>query len=158
MMLFPSGRRSSDTASVIYCEAIGYYRTPHQYGVTMMNRIEETRSSRTEDFMRTVDKAVNVILNSGLDVEKIYLFGSYAYGEPNEESDIDLYVVLSDESKPRIRAIDAMEKIGMEIFKSDVYNVEVLAGFEGDFLARASLPTMEKTVFDKGVTLYERTA
>lgn len=124
----------------------------------MMKRIEETRSSRTEDFMRDIDKAVNVILNSGLDVEKIYLFGSYAYGEPNDESDIDLYVVLSDESKPRIRAIDAMEKIGMEIFKSDVYNVEVLAGFEGDFLARASLPTMEKTVFDKGVTLYERTA
>ena len=30
VMLLPSGRRSSDTAIVIYCEAIGYYRTPHQ--------------------------------------------------------------------------------------------------------------------------------
>ena len=116
------------------------------------------RLSHEEDFMKDVEKAVQVILNSGLDVEKIYLFGSYAYGEPNEESDIDLYVVLSDDGGPGVRAIDAMERIGMEIYRSDVYNVEVLAGFEGDFLARASLPTMEKTVFDKGVTLYERTA
>ena len=64
----------------------------------MMKRIEETRSSRTEDFMRTVDKAVNVILNSGLDVEKIYLFGSYAYGEPNEESDIDVLAIFREDA------------------------------------------------------------
>jgi len=28
--------------------------------------------------------------------EAIYLFGSYAYGTPNEDSDIDIYVVLPD--------------------------------------------------------------
>jgi len=28
-----------------------------------------------------------------LDPDKIILFGSYAYGEPNEESDIDLFLV-----------------------------------------------------------------
>jgi len=121
-------------------------------------RGDAVRMSHVEDFQRDVDKAVRVVLSSGIDVERIYLFGSYAYGEPNEMSDIDLYVVLSDESKPRLRAIDAMEKIGMEIFKSDVYNVEVLVGFASDFAARTSLPTLEKTVFDKGVMLYERSA
>ncbi len=33
-------------------------------------------------------------------VEKIILFGSYAYGEPNENSDIDLYVVTNDDYLP----------------------------------------------------------
>ncbi|SMC09490.1 nucleotidyltransferase domain-containing protein [Nitratiruptor tergarcus] len=36
-----------------------------------------------------------------LEPDKIILFGSYAYGEPNEESDIDLYIVTKDEYIPR---------------------------------------------------------
>ena len=35
-----------------------------------------------------------------LSPDKIILFGSYAYGTPTEESDIDLYVVTSDENIP----------------------------------------------------------
>ena len=36
-----------------------------------------------------------------LDPEKVILFGSYAYGIPNEDSDIDLYVVTKDEFIPQ---------------------------------------------------------
>ena len=36
-----------------------------------------------------------------LDPDKIILFGSYAYGEPNEESDIDLYIVTKDDYIPK---------------------------------------------------------
>ena len=35
-----------------------------------------------------------------LNPEKIILFGSYAYGNPSEDSDIDLYVVTNDEIIP----------------------------------------------------------
>jgi predicted nucleotidyltransferase len=35
------------------------------------------------------------ILNN-IDAKYIYLFGSYAYGEPNKNSDIDIYTVLPD--------------------------------------------------------------
>jgi len=31
-------------------------------------------------------------------INKIYLFGSYAYGNPNEDSDIDLCVVVNDDT------------------------------------------------------------
>lgn len=116
------------------------------------------RLNHTNYFKEDACRAVEVILNSGLDIDRIYLFGSYAYGEPDETSDIDLYVVLSDKSRGRLRAVDAMEIIGMEIFRSDVYNVEVLTGFASDFLVRSSLPTIEKTIFDHGVMLYERSA
>ena len=36
-----------------------------------------------------------------LNPDKIILFGSYAYGTPNEDSDIDLYVVTKDEFIPK---------------------------------------------------------
>jgi len=31
--------------------------------------------------------------------EMIYLFGSYAWGTPDKESDIDLYIVVKDSSQ-----------------------------------------------------------
>ena len=36
-----------------------------------------------------------------LGVERVILFGSYAYGKPHQESDIDLYVVTNDEFVPQ---------------------------------------------------------
>jgi predicted nucleotidyltransferase len=36
-----------------------------------------------------------------LNPDKIILFGSYAYGTPNEDSDIDLYVVTNDDFMPQ---------------------------------------------------------
>ena len=38
------------------------------------------------------------------DPEKIVLFGSYAYGEPNESSDLDLMVVKKSDEPMRILA------------------------------------------------------
>ena len=35
-------------------------------------------------------------IKSNMDVKDIILFGSYAYGTPNENSDIDLIVVLNE--------------------------------------------------------------
>ena len=36
-----------------------------------------------------------------LEPEKVILFGSYAYGKPNENSDIDLYIVTKDNFIPQ---------------------------------------------------------
>ena len=36
-----------------------------------------------------------------LNPDKIILFGSYAYGIPNEDSDIDLYIVTNDNFMPK---------------------------------------------------------
>jgi predicted nucleotidyltransferase len=38
--------------------------------------------------------------------EPIILFGSYAYGEPNEDSDVDLLVVLPYEGHPARKATE----------------------------------------------------
>ena len=53
--------------------------------------------------MINIDKMKNEIIEKlrPLNPDKIILFGSYAYGSPNEESDIDLYVVTQDDFIPQ---------------------------------------------------------
>ena len=45
------------------------------------------------------------------------MFGSYAYGEPNEDSDIDLLVIVSQSDEPRYKmarvAYKALRGIGI---------------------------------------------
>ena len=41
-------------------------------------------------------KLITDTVCSVVDAEKIYLFGSFAYGMPKEDSDFDIYVLLTD--------------------------------------------------------------
>lgn len=38
----------------------------------------------------------NSLNNNGLNISKIIVFGSYAYGNPTKESDIDIVIISSD--------------------------------------------------------------
>jgi hypothetical protein len=42
-------------------------------------------------------------LKEGLHPDKIILFGSHAYGKPNDDSDIDLLIVVSESNEPSYR-------------------------------------------------------
>ena len=54
----------------------------------------------------------------GLDPERVILFGSYAYGTPTEDSDIDLYIVTKNETIPK----SFSEKIELKLQISDLLN------------------------------------
>jgi uncharacterized protein len=43
--------------------------------------------------------------------EKIILFGSYAYGNPGEDSDLDLLVVLPFEGQPVYKTMEILELV-----------------------------------------------
>lgn len=43
--------------------------------------------------------------------KKIILFGSYAYGQPNEDSDVDLLVILPFEEMPVQKAISIRQQM-----------------------------------------------
>lgn len=49
-----------------------------------------------------LDEVVRRLVD-GLCPEKIILFGSHAYGNPNENSDIDLLIVVPESDEPRYR-------------------------------------------------------
>jgi len=55
-----------------------------------------------KDAMKLSDELRNQISDAlkPLHPEKVILFGSYAWGQPTEDSDIDLYVVTQDDFLP----------------------------------------------------------
>ncbi|WP_079291201.1 nucleotidyltransferase domain-containing protein [Cylindrospermopsis raciborskii] len=71
--------------------------------------------------MRIAELLVKIIarLKIALNPEQIILFGSHAYGEPSEESDIDLLIVVANSNEPRYRrarqAYKVLQNIGVPI-------------------------------------------
>ena len=96
----------------------------------------------------------NILHTVGEDCEKIILFGSYAYGVPNEKSDYDFFVVLKDgTAKP----ILVLQNIYSNLAKNQSYvPVDVLANYRTNFNERSKLPAIERTIMQKGLVLYER--
>jgi len=98
---------------------------------------------------------LNIIKESVLQAvpaETIYLFGSYAYGTPNNESDIDIFVVVPDgttelsELYADIRGLIRKKKRRMEL--------DLLMGHASDFNQRKNGPTLERVIAQRGVMLY----
>lgn len=89
----------------------------------------------------------------GYQPEKIYLFGSYANGIPNFDSDIDLLVVKNTSERKHLRHIGVRESIktypfvGMDII---VYTPEELKAVQNDVV------NIAKEAINTGRLLYER--
>ncbi len=71
-----------------------------------------------EAILRMVEK-----IRVGYDPERIILFGSYAYGEPTEDSDIDLLVVKDDPRRRLDRAVEISRLVREE---NGLFPVEIL--------------------------------
>jgi predicted nucleotidyltransferase len=90
----------------------------------------------------------------GENCEKIILFGSYAYGTPEKGSDYDIFVVLKDGTE---KPILVLQNIYGGLAQNPNYKaVDVLANYKSRFEARSKLPTIERTIAQKGVVLYGR--
>jgi len=96
----------------------------------------------------------NILSTVGDGCEKIFLFGSYAYGTPDKNADYDFYVVLKDEME---NPILVMQKIYEYMCDTNYVSVDVLANYKSQFEKRSVQPTIERTIAQKGVLLYERT-
>ena len=85
-------------------------------------------------------------------VEQIWLFGSYAYGTPHKDSDLDLYVVLKDDIQ--IRLIDAAITIRLAIGRKKTMPVDIVTNTLGKYRERSKFPTLERTIERKGIKIY----
>ena len=98
-----------------------------------------------------LDKLKELIVNA-IPVEQIYLFGSYAYGNPQKDSDLDLYVVLNDNFE--MRDLDAGLQIRFAIARSQKMAVDIVAKKKKDFLSRLDDFTLERKVTRDGIRIY----
>ena len=98
-----------------------------------------------------IDKLKDLIINA-MPVEQIYLFGSYAYGTPRKDSDLDLYVVLKDDIP--MRDLDAGLQISMAIARKKSMPVDIIAKKKKDFTDRLEDITLERIVKRDGIRIY----
>jgi predicted nucleotidyltransferase len=84
--------------------------------------------------------------------KKIILFGSYAYGKPTKDSDVDLMVVMPFKG----RAVDQMVKIRQEVRAP--FAMDLLACTPADLRERVRTHDwFMMDVVEKGKVLYEKT-
>jgi len=85
--------------------------------------------------------------------DQIWLFGSYAYGTPHKDSDIDIYIVMKDDAQ--MRELDAMTEVYGGQFERKLFKpIDLLAIKRNRFDYRATGATMERKIKREGVKIY----
>ena len=82
---------------------------------------------------------------------QVYLFGSYADGTYNEDSDFDFYIVVDDTHTDLLELMTRAYKSVRGVKKRPV---DIIVGTQSKFEERKNRPTVEGEVFQKGVLLY----
>jgi predicted nucleotidyltransferase len=99
----------------------------------------------------TLPEAVRRIVEA-LHPEKIILFGSYAYGRPTPDSDVDLLVVMETSAPDKERYLAVCRLLRPRLFPVDIL-VKTPQEIERA-LAKGNL--FIKEILSKGKVLYER--
>lgn len=82
---------------------------------------------------------------------RVYLFGSYADGTYDQDSDFDFYIVVDDAQTDMLDLITRAYSAVSEIKK---HPVDILVGTHSKFESRKHRPSIENEVYRKGVLLY----
>jgi len=98
-----------------------------------------------------LDILSDIIVNT-IPVEQIILFGSYANDTSHPDSDIDLYVVMKDDTE--IREIDAIRLIRRAIRDEKTMPVDIMVSSLRNFKKRQTTPSIERGIAEEGQVLY----
>jgi len=104
--------------------------------------------------MITQDKIAEIVnkIALGYNPDKIILFGSYAKGNPNDNSDLDLFIIKSSELSRPQRVMQVRKMLYGALVPLDIL-VYTPAEIEGSFENKFGLVY---EVLNSGKTLYER--
>jgi predicted nucleotidyltransferase len=83
-------------------------------------------------------------------LKKIYLFGSYAYGNPTEESDIDICVIIEN----NINRKEVFMDISLNLLKNKIIELDLLVYREEIFYNIRNIDSVENTIIKKGLLLF----
>lgn len=107
------------------------------------------------DFKLVTRREINAVVRKIVDEfnpEKIILFGSYAYGKPTIDSDVDVLIVMESMDRPAVRAARVYKAVRGKTFPMDIlvrtpqelaHRLEI-----GDFFI--------KEIVEMGKVMYER--
>ena len=95
-----------------------------------------------------------------LNPDKIILFGSYAYGNPTEDSDIDLFLLKDGLNKSNIRAFElqAMSRVRDMYDKYDITGIDILSAptseieKKEDYFYKVDILQKGKVWYEQGIS------
>ncbi|MFA6549161.1 MAG: nucleotidyltransferase domain-containing protein [Candidatus Margulisiibacteriota bacterium] len=103
------------------------------------------RNIKKREIKKVVSQAAEKI-----NPEKVILFGSYAYGKPNKDSDVDLLFITNTELKglKRYRWVNQ--------YVSHIFPIDLIIKTPSEIKQRLSMgDPFYKEIISKGKTLYE---
>ena len=92
-----------------------------------------------------------------LNPDKIILFGSHAYGVPNKESDIDLFIIKNDLSLDKIKEFELKARKSLRdiIFKYNTNGIDILSA-PLSYIENREDYFYKVDILQKGKVWYER--
>ncbi|MDR2615048.1 MAG: nucleotidyltransferase domain-containing protein [Oscillospiraceae bacterium] len=107
----------------------------------------------TPEIKEKLDLIKDAVLSAAPETEAIYLFGSYVYGEPHSDSDLDIYVVVPDSVKKRKLDLEYEIIHNISVKRLGV-PYDLMVQHSGVFERIKREPTIAGIVADAGVKLY----
>jgi len=98
-----------------------------------------------ETLMAAVEK-----IAAALHPQKIILFGSYAYGHPTPDSDVDLLVIMETDKPPRERVV----AVSLALYPRP-FPVDILVKTPRELDEELPHDFFLREIVEKGVVLYE---
>jgi predicted nucleotidyltransferase len=107
-----------------------------------------------EMYVQRNDQLENAIfaINENIDPDKIYLFGSFAMGKSDEQSDLDLCIITNN---LKGRKLDTLRKIRHSLIDRVSMPIDLLLYTTEEFGERAKLSsTLEYQIAKEGVLVH----
>ncbi|GAV23394.1 nucleotidyltransferase domain-containing protein [Carboxydothermus pertinax] len=97
-------------------------------------------------------KKIIEVAKSVADVERVYIFGSHAYGTPNSESDVDLCIITKDSINNKR---DFLKKVRKLMAPTVKVPVDLLIYSNDEFFKRSQIKsTLEYKIAREGIKIY----
>jgi len=90
-------------------------------------------------------------ISSNTQIEDLFLFGSWAYGEPKTDSDLDIYLIIPDND---VDICDLNAEIRYALYKKLSLPLDLIIAKKSVFERRSKALTLENTITKQGMRIY----
>ena len=94
---------------------------------------------------------ITQVIASNTKIEDVFLYGSWAYGEPKPDSDLDIYLVIPDSD---VDICELNAEIRFSLYKKLSLPIDLTIAKKSVFERRSKSLTLESIIAKQGVRIY----
>jgi predicted nucleotidyltransferase len=101
--------------------------------------------------IKTDLSAITQAITANTKIESLFLFGSWAYGNPKPDSDLDIYLVIPDND---VDICELNAEIRYALYKKLSLPLDLVIAKKSVFERRSKALTLENVIAKQGVSIY----